>query len=76
MAQIASRFGVVVSQKIAASAVPILGALGGAAVNAAFLEHFRAVARAHFTMRRLERTYGPDLVKASYLSVQDKLPAA
>jgi hypothetical protein len=76
MAQIASRFGVVVSQKVAASAVPILGALGGAAVNAAFLEHFRAVARAHFTMRRLERTYGPDLVKASYLSVQDKLPAA
>jgi hypothetical protein len=76
MAQIASRFGVVVSQKVAASAVPILGALGGAAVNAAFLEHFRAVARAHFTMRRLERTYGPDIVKGAYRLAQDGLSAA
>jgi hypothetical protein len=76
MAQIASRFGVVVSQKVAAGAVPILGALGGAAVNAAFLEHFRAVARAHFTVRRLERTYGPDPVRAVYGSAQDGLTAA
>jgi hypothetical protein len=66
MAQIASRFGVVVSQKVAAGAVPVLGALGGAAVNAAFLEHFRAIARAHFIIRRLERAYGPDSVKAAY----------
>ena len=76
MAQIASRFGVVVSQKVAATAVPILGALGGAAVNAAFLEHFRAVARAHFNVRRLERTYGPDAVRAAYRSAQEALPAA
>ena len=66
MAQIASRFGVVVSQKVAAGAVPVIGALGGAAVNAAFLEHFRAVARAHFTIRRLERVYGADLVRQAY----------
>jgi hypothetical protein len=66
MAQVASRFGVVVSQKVAAGAVPILGALGGAAVNAAFLEHFRAVARAHFTIRRLERIYGQEAVKTAY----------
>jgi hypothetical protein len=76
MAQIASRFGVVVSQKVAATAVPILGALGGAAVNAAFLEHFRAVARAHFNVRRLERTYGPDAVRAAYRAAQEALPAA
>jgi hypothetical protein len=75
MAQIASRFGVVVSQKVAAGAVPILGALGGAAVNAAFLEHFRAIARAHFTIRRLERTYGPEPVRAAYQTTLD-VPAA
>jgi hypothetical protein len=66
MAQIASRFGVVVSQKVAAGAIPVLGALGGAAVNAAFLAHFRAIARAHFTIRRLERLYGEDAVRAAY----------
>jgi len=32
IAQIASRFGVVVTQKLAAQAVPVIGALGGAAV--------------------------------------------
>src|SRR5471030_592334 len=36
--QVASRFGVVVTQKIAAQALPVIGALGGAAVNYAFIE--------------------------------------
>lgn len=71
-AQIASRFGIVVSQKVAAGAVPILGALGGAAVNAAFLEHFRAVAQAHFAVRRLERTYGAEAVRAAYLMAKSE----
>ncbi len=33
IAQIASRFSVVVTQKLAAQTVPFIGALGGAAVN-------------------------------------------
>ena len=65
-AQIASRFGIVVSQKVAAQAVPILGAMGGAAVNVAFMDHFQSTARAHFTVRRLERTYGQATVRAAY----------
>src|SRR5882724_13218314 len=36
LTQIASRFGVVVSQKLAAQAVAVVGALGGAALNLAF----------------------------------------
>jgi phage baseplate assembly protein W len=64
--QIAARFGVVVSQKLAVQAVPIVGAAGGAAVNYAFIDHFQSVAEGHFTVRRLERTYGPDLVRAEY----------
>jgi hypothetical protein len=32
-AQIASRFGIVVTQKLAAQAVPLIGGVGGAAVN-------------------------------------------
>jgi len=66
IAQVAARFGVVVSQKVAAQALPFVGALGGAAVNYAFIEHFQDVARGHFTVRRLERVYGKDLVLAEY----------
>ncbi|WP_345821521.1 EcsC family protein [Methylobacterium fujisawaense] len=65
-AQIAARFGLVVSQKVAAQAVPILGAFGGAAVNTAFMNHFQSTARAHFTVRRLERSYGAATVRAAY----------
>jgi hypothetical protein len=66
LARIASRFGVVVSQKLMAQAVAIVGAFGGAAVNLAFIEHFQQLARGHFTVRRLERIYGADAVRAEY----------
>ncbi|QXX74186.1 EcsC family protein [Methylovirgula sp. HY1] len=66
VSQIATRFGLVVSQKVAAQAVPIIGAAGGAAINYAFIDHFQTVARGHFTVRRLERIYGPALVRAEY----------
>ena len=66
LAQIGSRFGVVVSQKVAAQAVPVLGAIGGAAINAAFVDHFQTLARGHFVVRRLERTYGKGTVRRAY----------
>jgi hypothetical protein len=66
LTKIASRFGIVVSQKLAAQACAVLGAIGGAAVNLAFIEHFQDVARGHFTVRRLERIYGADAVRAEY----------
>ncbi len=66
VSQIAARFGVVVSEKVGAQAVPILGAIGGAAVNAAFAEHFQTLARGHFIVRRLEREHGPSLVAFEY----------
>ena len=64
---IAARFGVVVSEKAAAVAVPVLGAAGGAAINVLFLDHFQRMAQGHFTVRRLERTYGGEAVRAAYL---------
>ena len=76
LAQIAPRFGVVVSQKIAAQAVAFLGALGGAAVNLAFIEHFQDVARGHFTVRRLERVYGADKLRAEYDRLKTAFAAA
>ncbi|TNC13507.1 EcsC family protein [Methylobacterium terricola] len=64
--QVGARFGGVVSQKLAAQAVPVLGAIGGAAVNTAFMDHFQSIARGHFTVRRLERRYGKTLVREAY----------
>lgn len=72
VAQIASRFGLVVSEKLAAQAVPVIGAAGGAAVNYAFAEHFQSIAYGHFTVRRLERLYGGDMVKAAYQRVVER----
>ena len=64
--QLASRFGLVVTQKMLAQATPILGALGGAAINIAFMDHFQSLAKGHFTVRRLERKYGADFVRGEY----------
>ncbi len=70
LSQIASRFGVVVSQKVAAQAVPVLGAISGAAVNSVFMGHFQTLARGHFTVRRLERTYGKGTVRVAYEQIR------
>lgn len=61
--EVAARYGVTLSQKFALQAVPIAGALTGAALNAAFLAHYRDLARAHFTIRRLERLHGAEAVR-------------
>jgi len=64
--RVAERFGARVAQKAAAQALPIVGALGGAAINAAFMEHYQSVAWGHFTVRRLERIHGAEAVHASH----------
>jgi len=59
-----------VSEKVAAQAAPILGAIGGAAVNAAFADHFQTLARGHFIVRRLERQHGAGVVAFEYQRLQ------
>ena len=66
ISQVAARFGIVVSEKLAAQAAPVLGAIGGAAVNAAFADHFQTLARGHFIVRRLERRHGASLIAFEY----------
>jgi hypothetical protein len=70
IAAIAERFGVVVTEKVAAEFIPVIGGIGGAAINLAFMDHFQEMAEGHFTVRRLERKYGAELVRVEY----DKLP--
>lgn len=70
IAQISSRFGVAVSEKVAAQAVPVLGAVGGAGINLLFVDHFQDMARGHFTVRRLERLYGDEVVRERYARIR------
>jgi hypothetical protein len=73
--EVSSRFGLVVSDKIVASALPVLGALGGATVNVLFTDHFQKIATAHFTIRRLERIYGMPAVHDRYAILTAQAPA-
>ncbi len=67
---VASRFGLVVRQKIAAQSIPVVGALGGAAINYAFINHFQSVAQVRFTIRRLERKHGKDILCAAFEQIR------
>jgi hypothetical protein len=63
----AARFGVVLSEKFLAQAVPVAGAISGGALNYAFTDHYQRMARVHFTLRALERRTGePARVRAVF----------
>ena len=64
--KVAARFGVVVTEKFAAQAVPIVGAATGAALNTMFTDYYQDMARGHFIVRRLEMKYGEQVVKDAY----------
>lgn len=66
VALIASRFQIQVTEKVAAQAVPIIGAVAGGTINFLFVSHFQDMSRGHFTVRRLERIYGADEVTRHY----------
>jgi hypothetical protein len=66
VSEIVTRFGVIASERFAASALPVLGAIGGAAVNVIFMNHFQRIAQGHFIVRRLERLYGSAPVRRRY----------
>jgi len=66
MAQVANRYGVALSQKMVAQAAPVIGIVGGAGINLLFIHHLEQIAQGHFTVRRLERKYGADIVRNEY----------
>ncbi|MGD0813757.1 MAG: EcsC family protein [Verrucomicrobiota bacterium] len=63
---LASRFGAVISEEVAAKALPIVGAVGGGVINVIFMNHFQQVARGHFIVLRLEKACGQAAVKNQY----------
>jgi hypothetical protein len=68
--EISSRFGIVVTWKAAAQILPVVGAIGGAAINTLFIDHFQSMAMGHFTVRRLERKYGTPMIRDAYETLQ------
>lgn len=66
---VATRFGIVMTEKMAAQIVPVLGAATGAAINALFTDHYQDMARGHFIVRRLEAKYGREHIEAAYREV-------
>ena len=75
LSEIAASYGLRISQKLALQAVPLIGAAGGAVVNSVFLDHYQTLARVHFTIRRLERTYGSGSVRTAWDEICDRGPA-
>lgn len=63
---IAPKLAAVLGQKLAAQAVPVLGAVSGAALNAAFLSYYREVARVRFELVKLGQIHGSDAVEAEF----------
>jgi len=70
IAKITERFGIQVTEKTAAQAIPAIGAAGGAIINTLFIGHFQNMARGHFIVRKLEQRHGQEKVKQLY----DSLP--
>ena len=75
LSAIAQRLGVQMSQKAAAQLVPVIGAVGGAMLNWLFMQHFQSMAQGHFTIRKLERKYGKDLIRQEYNALSDAASA-
>lgn len=66
IATIAPRLAAVLGQKLATQAVPLLGAVSGAAMNAAYLSYYREIARVRFGLVKLARVHGTEAVEAEF----------
>ncbi|WP_395542783.1 EcsC family protein [Neotabrizicola sp. sgz301269] len=58
IARVAPRLAAALGQKLVAQSVPLLGAVSGAALNAAFLSYYREAAAIRFALLRLAETHG------------------
>ncbi len=70
LAVVVPRLAAVFGQKLAAQAVPVLGAVTGAALNAAFLTYYRELARIRFRLLRLSEVHGAEAVMKGFAAAQ------
>lgn len=71
--KIAERFGIQLTEKIAAEWIPVFGAVTGGSINLLFISHFQRIAEGHFTVRQLERMYGKQRTQMEYEGVLSRL---
>jgi len=76
VALISAQFGPAVAERLAATAVPIIGLLGGATINMVFMDHYQQLAHGHFIIRGLERRYGAAEIEAIYTRIAASMPRA
>lgn len=66
IAAVAPRLAAALGQKVIAQAVPVLGAITGAALNAAYMRYYREIARIRFALLRLAEVHGAERVLAEF----------
>lgn len=67
--KVAVRLGVPLTEKLAAQAVPAIGAVAGATLNTMFTDFYQDMARGHFKIKKLEAKYGEEYIKQEYLKL-------
>lgn len=60
------QFGKTLSEGILTRAAPLVGAVAGAAINAAFMRYYQQMAHVNFRLRRLSRDHTPGEVLACF----------
>jgi hypothetical protein len=74
IASVAPRLATALGQKLAAQAVPVLGAISGAALNAAYLSYYRELAQIRFALLRLAQVHGAEPVLAAFAEAAKPRP--
>lgn len=68
IATVAPRLAAALGRKLMVQAVPVLGAVTGAALNATYLNYYCEIARIRFALMRLAETHGGEAVVAAFSS--------
>ncbi len=66
IATVAPKLAAALGQKLMAQAVPVIGAVAGAALNAAFVSYYAEIARIRFALMRLSEAHGVEPVLAAF----------
>ncbi|MDO5705060.1 MAG: EcsC family protein [Paracoccus sp. (in: a-proteobacteria)] len=81
IARVAPRLSAALGQKLAAQAVPVLGAFAGASINYTFTRYYQELARVHFGLMQLSQESGipkealNERLRMAILSLQDRQKA-
>ena len=73
LASVVPGFATALSQKLAAQAIPVLGAVTGAALNTAFLTYYRELAHIRFALLRLSIQHGAEAVRMAFEAETEQL---